>query len=99
MAQERKPSAHRRSKAKSPQHSSKSCAGSANVRRGTPSVRVGYVNVNGLDQLKWAACLKLLHTSFDFLFLAETWFVGHERHVRDRRFVASTPLPPHSLQR
>jgi len=55
--------------------------------------------VNGLDQLKWTACLKLLHTSFDFLFLTETWFVGHERHVRDRRFVASTPLPPLSLQR
>ena len=49
--------------------------------------------------MTWAACLKLLHTSFDFLFLAETWFVGHERHVRDRRFVASTPLPPPSLQR
>lgn len=91
---------HRQSKAKSPQHSSRSSAGSAaSARGGTPSVRVGYVNVNGLDQLKWAACLKLLHTSFDFLFLAETWFVGHERHVRDRRFVASTPLPPPSLQR
>lgn len=63
------------------------------------SLRVGYVNINGLDQMKWAACLKLLHTSFDFLFLAETWFVGHERHVRDRRFVASTPLPTPSLQR
>jgi hypothetical protein len=45
------------------------------------------------------SCLKLLHTSFDFLFLAETWFVGHARHVRDRRFVASTPLPSPSLQR
>ena len=63
------------------------------------SLRVGYVNVNGLDQMKWAACLKLLNTTFDFLFLAETWFVGHERHMRDRRFVASTPLPPPSLQR
>lgn len=60
---------------------------------------MGYVNVNGLDQMKWATCLKLLNTTFDFLFLAETWFVGHERHVRDRRFVASTPLPPPSLQR
>lgn len=69
------------------------------MRGGSASVRVGYVNVNGLDQMKWTACLKLLHTSFDFLFLAETWFVGHERHVRDRRFVASTPLPSPSLQR
>ena len=49
--------------------------------------------------MKWAACLKLLNTTFDFLFLAETWFVGHERHMRDRRFVASTPLPPPSIQR
>ncbi|KAI6788852.1 hypothetical protein KC343_g2541 [Hortaea werneckii] len=49
--------------------------------------------------MKWTACLKLLHTSFDFFFLAETWFVGHERHVRDRRFVASTALPSPSLQR
>lgn len=62
-------------------------------------LRVGYVNVNGLDQLKWASCLKLLHSSLDFLFLAKTWFVGHARHSRDRRFVASTPLPLPSLQR
>jgi hypothetical protein len=37
------------------------------------SPRVGYVNVNGLDELKWKAYLKLLHTSLEFLFLAETW--------------------------
>ncbi|KAM0714672.1 hypothetical protein Q7P37_009970 [Cladosporium fusiforme] len=51
------------------------------------------------EELKWASCLRLLNASFDFLFLAETWFVGHARHIRDRRFVASTPLPPNSLQR
>lgn len=63
------------------------------------SPRIGYVNVNGLDQLKWESCLRLLHMSFDFLFLAETWFVGHAKYVRDRRFVSSTPLPSPSLQR
>ena len=63
------------------------------------SPRIGYVNVNGLDQMKWTSCLRLLHVSFDFLFLAETWFVGHAKYVRDRRFVSSTPLPSPSLQR
>jgi hypothetical protein len=63
------------------------------------SPRIGYVNVNGLDQLKWESCLRLLHMSLDFLFLAETWFVGHAKYVRDRRFVSSTPLPSPSLQR
>ena len=63
------------------------------------SLRIGYVNVNGLDQLKWESCLRLLHTSFDFLFLAETWFVGHAKYLRDRRFVSSTPSPPPSHQR
>ncbi|GAB7336947.1 hypothetical protein MBLNU13_g02312t1, partial [Cladosporium sp. NU13] len=50
-------------------------------------------------RLKWESCLRLLHVSFDFLFLAETWFVGHVKYVRDRRFVSSTPLPSPSLQR
>jgi hypothetical protein len=63
------------------------------------SPRIGFVNVNGLDQLKWTSCLRLLNASFDFLFLAETWFVGHAKYVRDRRFVSSTPLPSPSLQR
>jgi hypothetical protein len=63
------------------------------------SPRIGYVNFNGLEQLKWASCLRLLHASFDFLFLAETWFVGHAKYVRDRRFVSSTPLPSPSLRR
>jgi hypothetical protein len=63
------------------------------------SPRIGYVNVNGLDQLQWASCLKLLHVSFDSLLLAETWFVGHAKYVRNRRFVSSTPLPSPSLQR
>lgn len=62
------------------------------------SLRIGYVNVNGLDQLKWVSCLRILHVSFDFLFLAETWFVGHTKYVCDRRLLSSTPLPSPSLQ-
>jgi len=45
------------------------------------------------------SCLKLLYTSFDFLFLTKMWFVRYARHVRDRCFVASTPLSSPSLQR
>jgi hypothetical protein len=58
-----------------------------------PAWRVGYVNINGLADDKWECLTKLLHSTFDFLFLAETWYVGHRRRVRDRRLVASTPFP------
>jgi hypothetical protein len=58
-----------------------------------PAWRVGYVNINGLAEDKWECITKLLHSTFDFLFLAETWYVGHKRRVRDRRLVASTPFP------
>ena len=40
------------------------------------SPRIGYVNVNGLYQLKWESCLRVLHMSFDFLFLAEGLQIG-----------------------
>ena len=63
------------------------------------SPRIGFVDVNGLDQLNWRSCLRLLNASFDFLFLAETWFVGHAKYVRDRHFVSSTLLSSPSLQR
>jgi hypothetical protein len=66
-------------------------------KRPTPEVRpawrVGYVNVNGLADDKWDCVTKVLHSTFDSLFLAETWYVGHKRRVRDRRLVASTPFP------
>ena len=55
------------------------------------SLRVGYVNVRGLDRETWKACQHLLHTRFDFLFLAETWFCNHAEYQADRRFIASTP--------
>ena len=58
-----------------------------------PAWRVGYVNINGLADDKWDYITKLLHSSLDFLFVAETWYVGHKRRMRDRRVVASTPFP------
>lgn len=55
------------------------------------NVRIGYVNVRGLSQTSWRACCTLLTTHFDYLFVAETWFVNHPSYSRDRRFIASTP--------
>lgn len=60
--------------------------------------RVGYVNVRGLSPASWKACCFLLNTTFDYLFIAETWFVGHGIYSQDRRFIASTPLPDKALQ-
>ena len=57
-------------------------------------IRVGYVNVQGLSVASWRACCALLHHTFDYLFVAETWFVDHARHSQDRRFVTSTKLGP-----
>jgi hypothetical protein len=58
------------------------------------NLRVGYANVRGLSPAAWEACHQLLNTHFDYLFLAETWFVNHRLYSRDRRFIAaSTPAP------
>lgn len=54
------------------------------------SLRIGYVNVCGLSDNSWTAACALLNTTFDFLFLAETWYVGHDIHSRDRSVVATT---------
>ncbi|KAL8684404.1 MAG: hypothetical protein Q9224_006375, partial [Gallowayella concinna] len=53
-------------------------------------LRVGYVNVQGLSPRGWEVACGLLNTTFDLLFLAETWFVNHARWSRDRRFIAAT---------
>jgi hypothetical protein len=53
-------------------------------------LRIGYVNVRGLSRASWEACHQLLDTRFDYLFIAETWFVNHKIYVRDRRFIATT---------
>jgi hypothetical protein len=57
-------------------------------------LRVGYINVRGLSDASWEGCYRLLNQGLDYLFVAETWFVGHGVHTRDRRFIASTPEPP-----
>ena len=60
-------------------------------------------NSNAASQIAFSSFTHFAHNAekgkFDFLFLAETWFVGHVKYVRDRRFVSSTPLPSPSLQR
>ena len=61
------------------------------------SLRVGYVNVRGLTRSKWKACHRLLDSHFDFLFIAETWFIEHKEYVRNRRFITSTIQPPVNL--
>jgi hypothetical protein len=54
------------------------------------SLRIGYINVRGLSKAAWDACHDLLNTEFDFLFVAETWFVAHELRTMDRRVIAWT---------
>lgn len=60
--------------------------------------RISYINVNSLDQLKQESCLRLLHISFDFLFLTKTQFISYIKYVRDRYFISSTPLSLPLLQ-
>ena len=55
------------------------------------AARIAYVNVQGLSRASWEAVCHLLSTQCDLLFVAETWFVDHERYRRDARVVASTP--------
>ena len=55
------------------------------------SLRVGYVNVQGLSSATWDAVCTLLGRTFDYLFLAETWYVHQGIHSRDRRVVVTTP--------
>ena len=61
------------------------------------NLRIGYVNVRGLSRTSWRACCTLLTTHFDYLFVAETWFVNHHVYSHDRRFIASTPPAPKNL--
>jgi Reverse transcriptase (RNA-dependent DNA polymerase) len=63
------------------------------------SLRIGYVNVQGLSPDKFEVCCRLLDTIYDLLFVAETWFVNHRDRKHDRRFLASTPKPRHDRGR
>jgi hypothetical protein len=55
------------------------------------SVRVGYVNVQGMTMDKFDVCCRLLDTVYDYLFIAETWFVDHRKIKGNPRYVATTP--------
>jgi hypothetical protein len=48
------------------------------------------VNVQGLTPASWRACHRLLQDHFDYLFVAETWFMEHKTYSQDRRFIAAT---------
>jgi hypothetical protein len=65
--------------------------------RAEMSLHVGYVNVQGLSLDSWNASCSLLESTVDYLFVAETWFVEHKKHSKDRRLVASTPKPRANL--
>jgi hypothetical protein len=62
------------------------------------NLRIGYVNVRGLSKPSWEACNVLLNHHFDYLFIAETWFINHDTYSRDRRFIASTQPTVKNLQ-
>jgi hypothetical protein len=62
------------------------------------NLRIGYVNVRGLSRASWEACHDLLSQRFNYLFIAETWFVNHHIYSRDRRFIASTNPTAKNLQ-
>lgn len=55
------------------------------------SLRVGYVNTQGLNQEKWRKVCSMLDEKFDLLFIGETWFGNGFKHYRcDKRFIAHT---------
>lgn len=58
------------------------------------SLRVGYVNVNGLQEGPWRTLITLLHTTYDFLFVAEHWFIDHRRRMNDAHVVATSTEDP-----
>lgn len=60
-------------------------------------LRVGYVNVYGLTQATWEACLLLLNHQFDYLIVAETWFLNHDVYICHRQFITATTPPQRNL--
>ena len=61
--------------------------------KGKGQLRCGYVNVQGLNEWKWKKAMACLGHGLDLLFLAETWFVKHEKWSRDRRFITASDDP------
>ena len=69
-------------------------------------IRIGYINVRGLTEDKWRHLLQLVNPTptlstltfassspMDILFVAETWFVDHAKHMGHPATVISTPPP------
>lgn len=54
------------------------------------SLRIGYINIRGASKPSWKAACALLHETFDFLFVAETWYVDQDTRCLDRCVVATT---------
>lgn len=53
-------------------------------------LRIGYLNVQGLRKDKWKRGVQLLRDNFDYLFLAETWFMNHEVYQKRQEFIISS---------
>src|ERR1035438_949745 len=54
------------------------------------SLRIGYINVQGLTNDKWKILVKLIHHSFDILFIAETWHITPSHYSSHPFYVCST---------
>jgi endonuclease/exonuclease/phosphatase family metal-dependent hydrolase len=61
----------------------------------TGPLRVGYLNVRGLTDDKWRHLVSLISPSsstFDILFLSETWFVNHVSRISHPYTYLASPL-------
>jgi len=55
---------------------------------------IGHMNANSLYGRKFAQGIRLLETSFDFLFIAEHWYQHHDSRLSHPLVHCSTTLPP-----
>jgi hypothetical protein len=63
------------------------------------SLRVRYVNVQGLSCDKFTVCCWLMNTIYDFLFVAKTWFIDYHTQKHDCCFLALTFKLPYNWGR
>lgn len=59
----------------------------------SPQLRIGYINVQGLSSSKLDKLSALMPSSFDILFLAETWYINHDAVMAHPLSFLSTPIP------
>src|SRR5438045_4306171 len=56
------------------------------------SIKLGYINIEGLKSLKLQSCCSLLDAGlFDILFLSETWFPKNFNYMSDPYSFVHTP--------